>query len=518
MTGRATTSPVLAVLVLALAAIGAFQVTGRDGRVPDERSRAEATETSAAATTGAISSTGGRCRGVGIPIDADPHRILRRHPAGTTFCLAPGVHRLSRPLRPQTGDALAGRPGAVLNGSTVLSGWREEGGRWTTAGRLPPEPSDHGECLDEHPQCTLTEDVFLDGQRLARVASAEQVAAGSFFADYDRNTITVGTDPEGRLVEQAVAPALVRSRSDRVTVRGLVIEKAANEAQAAAVDGRTVSPRTGADWRVLDNVVRLNHGVGIGIGSAGLVRGNEVRDQGQLGVSVWERGAVVRDNILAGNGAAGYDPDWEAGGLKAWETENVRLVGNDVHDNRGPGLWSDGGCYRTTYRRNVVTANWGAGIQHEISYDALIVRNRIVDNGRRHKGWAWEAGIQIQSSGGLGIIAVKRNVVTGNANGIMVLQSGDRRTEWPAPRGPHVVRNVLIRRNRITMDADQWTGLVHDVGNHDVFDRAIRFRANTYEVDTRSARHFAWKDDVLTFEDWLGPGADQDRGGTLVVR
>ncbi|WP_159081320.1 right-handed parallel beta-helix repeat-containing protein [Nocardioides sediminis] len=508
----------LIALVLVLAGLGAILVTGREGRVLDERSRAQAAETSTTTTTGSARIAAGRCRGVGIPIDVDPHRVLRRHAAGTTFCLAAGVHRLSRPLRPQSGDALVGRPGAVLNGSAVLTGWQEEDGRWTTSGRLPPEPSDHGECLTERPGCTLSEDVFIDGQRLARVLGVEEVATGSFYADYDRNTITVGDDPEGRLVEQAVAPALVRSAGDRVTVRGLIIEKAANEAQAAAVDGRTVSPRTGSGWRVVGNVVRLNHGVGIGVGSAGVVRGNEVRDQGQLGVSVWEKGALITGNVLAGNGVAGYDSEWEAGGLKAWETENVKLVGNDVHDNRGPGLWSDGGCHRTTYRRNVVTANWGAGIQHEISYDALIVRNRLVDNGRRHKGWAWEAGIQIQSSGGLGIIAVKRNVVDGNANGIMVIQSGDRRTEWPAPHGPHVVRNVLVRRNRVSMHADQWTGLVHDIGNHDVFGRAIRFRANTYEVDTGSARHFAWKDDVLTFGEWQGPRADQDRDGTLVVR
>jgi hypothetical protein len=460
--------------------------------------------------------TGGRCLGVAIGTEADPHRVMRGHPAGTTFCLGPGVHRVVRPLAPQEGDTIAGLPGAVLNGSKVLTGWRQGDQRWTTSGHLPDEASLHGECLPEQPDCTFTEDVFLDGQRLSRAASADRVTADTYFADYSTNTITLGTDPGGRLVEQAVAPALVRSGHSGVTVRGLVVEKAANEAQEAAVDGRTDSPRTGSRWRVVGNVVQLNHGVGVGIGSRGVVRGNVIRAQGQLGISVWEQGALVRDNEVVLNGTAGYDPEWEAGGLKAWETVGVRLVGNEVHDNRGPGLWSDGGCHRTRYLRNRITGNWGAGIQHEISYDAVISRNRVVGNGLRHKGWAWEAGIQIQSSGGLGLIAVERNVVSGNPNGIMVLQSGDRRTEWPAPHGPHVVRNVLVRRNRVTLHGDQWTGLVHDTGGHGVFDRAVRFEGNTYRVDTSSAEHFTWRDEVLAFREWQSR-AGQDRNGRLVV-
>ena len=261
--------------------------------------------------------TRGRCRGVVIGTDQDPHRVLREHRAGTTFCLEPGVHRVVRPLVPEEGDTIAGVPGAVLNGSKVLTGWRRVGQGWSTSGRLPDEPSVHGECLPEEPECTYAEDVFLDGQRLSRASSADQVTPDSFFADYSTNTITVGTDPTGRLAEQAVAPALVRSGRSGVTVRDLVIEKAANEAQEAAVDGRTDSPRTGARWRVVRNLVQLNHGVGVGIGTDGVVQDNVIRAQGQLGISVWEQGALVRGNEVVLNGTAGYDPEWEAGGLKA---------------------------------------------------------------------------------------------------------------------------------------------------------------------------------------------------------
>lgn len=457
-----------------------------------------------------------RCRGVTIRPDQDPRRVMRLHPPRTTFCLARGTHRLARPLVPQRGDAVVGRRGAVLNGSKVLTGWSADDQGWTASAHLPRSPSDVGECLPTSPACTRTEDVFLDGRPLARARSRDGVTPGSFFADYSSNEVTLGVDPRGRLVEQAVAPSLVRSAASGVTVRNLVVEKAANEAQEAAIDGRTSSPRTGARWSVENNVVQLNHGVGIGIGRRGVVRDNVVRRQGQLGVSVWEQHVLVRDNVVLENGTAGYDPDWESGGLKAWVTEDVRLVRNQVHGNLGPGLWIDGGCLDTTYRGNEITRNWGAGIQHEISYDALVVRNRVVGNGLRHKGWAWEAGIQIQSSGGLGLIVVRRNTVAGNPHGIMVLESGRRLTEHPAPHGPHVVRNVRVVDNTVTLRPGQWTGVVQDLGSRAVFGREIRFRDNTYRLLSATQRSFAWRDALIGWGAWR-TSAGQDRDGRRVV-
>ena len=120
---------------------------------------------------------------------------MRRHPPGTTYCIAPGVHRLTRPLVPQDGDALVGQRGAVLNGSKVLSGWRAVPRGWSTSAFLPPEPSREGECLPEQPLCTVAEDVFIDGRPLARAASLDDVAAGTFYADYTTNIITIGTEP-----------------------------------------------------------------------------------------------------------------------------------------------------------------------------------------------------------------------------------------------------------------------------------------------------------------------------------
>jgi hypothetical protein len=471
--------------------------------------------------TGPVGPVASACDGVTVVPADDIQSLVDAHPPGTTFCLAAGTHRVSTPLAPRDGDAFVGEPGAVLSGSRELTGWRQIAPTaWSTTGFLPSAPSTYGECIPTEPACTYAEDVFLDKQRLHRVASLAAVTSGTVYADYARNSIVIGDDPGARLVEQAVAPSLIRGTVDDVTVENLVIEQAANEAQVGAIENRQVEPETtGSGWRILHNEIRLNHGLGIGFGDASTVSGNLIHQQGQLGFAAWGRDSVLRDNEIADNGVAGYSFEWEAGGSKIYLTRNLLVSHNDVHDNRGPGLWTDGGNIDTTYEYNRVVDNWGAGIQHEISYDARITHNLVTGNGRSHKGWAWEAGIQIQSSGGGGLIEVAHNVVADNANGVTVLDSGDRAYEDPAPYGPHVVQNIRVHDNTIIMSADQGTGVVEDTGRPDVFlpDSNIRFDNNTYRLDSLTGPHFYWNGEDIDWYAWTGSGNGNDIGGRASV-
>jgi parallel beta-helix repeat protein len=316
-------------------------------------------------------------------------------------------------------------------------------------------------------------------------------------------------------MEQAVAPSLVRSTVDDVTVANLVLEQAANEAQVGAVENRQVTPhRAGSGWRILDNEVRLNHGVGIGFADASTVTGNFIHHQGQLGFGAWGAGSVVSNNEVSFNGAAGYSPEWEAGGSKIWMTERQTVTQNYVHDNFGPGLWADGGNIDTTYEYNKVTDNWGAGIQHEISYDAVIRHNEISGNGRRHKGWAWEAGIQIQSSGGITLIEIAYNFVKGNANGITLIDSGGRALDRPVPHGPHVVQNVWVHDNTITMSAGETTGAVQDTGDRRIYtSNHNRFEANRYHLHSLTDPVFSWADTDMDWSRWRSLGDGNDLNG-----
>ncbi|TCO51741.1 parallel beta-helix repeat protein [Kribbella antiqua] len=378
---------------------------------------------------------------------------------------------------------------------------------WSTKGFLPGAPGVHGECLEEVPTCAYAEDVFVDKRRLTRVDSPAAVVSGSVYADYRTNTIMIGEDPGRHSVEQAVAPSLIRSMTS--PSQNLVLEQAANEAQTAAVESRQQTPhRVGSGWRIEHNEVRFNHGAGLGLADDAVVTANFIHHQGQLGFGAWGNGSVVSGNEISFNGVAGYSPEWEAGGSKSWLTDRHKVTHNYVHDNLGPGLWTDGGNIRTEYSSNKITGNWGAGIQHELSYDATIRDNDISGNGRRHKGWAWEAGIQIQSSGGIGLIEVTGNVVSGNANGIALIDSGNRADETPAPHGPHMVRNVWVHDNRVVMSEGQTTGAVQDTGDPVVYTN--RFESNTYYLQSRDEPHFSWNDADLTWAQWQDLGNDRE--------
>ena len=457
------------------------------------------------------------CDGVAVTPADEIQVVVDAHPPGTTFCLAAGTHRVDTPVVPRNGDSFRGEAGAVLSGSKELTEWvRVDGSRWTSAAFLPADPTTYGECDAAEPACSYVEDVFLDKQRLRRVSSAADLTPGTFFADYRNNAVVLLDDPRERLVEQAVAPSLIRATVDDVTVENLVVEQAANEAQVGAIENRQVEPEeTGSGWRILHNEVRLNHGVGIGFGDRTTVSGNVIRDQGQMGFGAWGSDSVVSNNEIASNGVAGYSSEWEAGGSKSYLTQDLVLSHNHVHDNRGPGLWADGGNSRTTYEYNLIVDNWGPGIQHEISYDAVIRHNVVTGNGlRSHKGWAWEAGIQIQSSGGVELIEVAHNVVSGNANGITLLDSGNRASEYPAPYGPHVVQNVWVHDNVISMAEGQSTGAVQDTGSPNVFTSGNnRFDDNTYRLGSLTGPHFLWGDEDVDWLHWTGSGAGNDIGG-----
>jgi len=154
----------------------------------------------------------------------------------------------------------------------------------------------------------------------------------------------------------------------------------------------------------------------------------------------------------------------------------------------------------------------------EISYDGVIRHNQVSGNGRQHKGWAWDAGIQIQSSGGIKSLEVAHNVVSDNANGITLIDSGDRTDERPAPHGPHLVQNVWVHNNDVSMSAGETTGAVQDTDDPAIFTQnRNRFEANTYHLSSLTQPNFSWADEDLSWTEWrvLANGNDMNGQGEI---
>jgi Right handed beta helix region len=449
------------------------------------------------------------CRGVKIRPGTRIQGVIARRPARTTFCLTRGVHRIAKPLIPKSHNRFVGEPGAVLNGSVLLSGFERTGEHWSVEARDPQNPATVGRCEGSYTGCTLPNDVYYDDRVLRRVLSRSELRPGSFYLEAASNRVFIANPPSGHKVEMAVASRAwegVGVGAYNVVIRNLIVEKFATEAQVGAI-------HAGRGWKVENNEVRLNHGGGID--NATVIRHNYVHDNGQIGVGGSAPNLVVDANEIAFNNYARYCTCWEAGGGKWTESRHLTITRNYVHDNHGPGLWTDSNNVDVLYRWNLVEGNSGAGIFHETSFKAVIRDNVVRRNGFGWKGWLAGAGILVNSSPNVEIV---RNVVANNADGIGITQwsrGSDRRY------GPHEAHDIAVHDNVITMRRG-FTGLLQGVGDPSYYSsRNNRFDRNTYRLGCKP-RYFVWRGagdraasyDSATTRDWRRFG--HDRRGRFV--
>jgi hypothetical protein len=458
--------------------------------------------TAAAAVLGPTGpSTAKPCNGTNIPVGTDPQPIIDAAPAGTTFCFAKGVHRLTRPIQPRTNDTLAGNAGAVLSGSVRLTGWKRSAKAWVVHHVLPTAYPLKGQCEDDKTKpCQLGEQLFVDGKHLTRVMSLSQLKPGTFFGDYKANALYLGDDPTGHVTELAKTQTAIDKSADDVTVTGLTIEHFASRPQAGAL-------QVGPGWKVTANEVRWNHAVGIMVieGDNAELSRNTVADNGQLGIGQYKSANVrITANLVTRNNTDGFwIADWESGGIKSTRSSG-EVSGNDVIANRGIGIWSDIAEYDRRITGNRIRDNAADGIRYEISYSAVIDQNVVEHNGfgtgRGSGGTLWDGGgINVNTSAD---VQVRGNLIKDNRNALSI----QSRTRGEGPRGTYVLRNVLVEGNLVVMtDAGASLGVVENKRSP-TQPGAITFRRNSYQ----GADHFAYHGKTMTWSEWQQSGFDQD--------
>jgi parallel beta-helix repeat protein len=458
--------------------------------------------TAAAAVLGPTGpSTAKPCNGTNIPVGTDPQPIIDAAPAGTTFCFAKGVHRLTRPIQPRANDTLAGNTGEVLSGSVRLTGWKRAGNGWTVHGALPTPYPLKGQCEDNKTNpCQPGEQLFEDGNHLIRVMSLSQLKPGTFFGDYKANALYLGDDPTGHVIEMSQTQTAIDKSADGVTVTGLTIQQFASRPQAGAL-------QVGRGWKVTANEVRWNHAVGIMVieGDNTVVSRNTVADNGQLGIGQYKSSGVkITANLVTGNNTDGFwIADWESGGIKSTRSSG-EVSGNDIIANRGIGMWSDIAEYDRRITGNRIRDNAADGIRYEISYSAVIDQNVVEHNGfgtgRGSGGTLWDGGgINVNTSSD---VQVRGNLIKDNRNALSI----QSRTRGDGPRGTYVLRNVLVEGNLVVMsDSGSSLGVVENKRSP-TQPGAITFRRNSYQ----GADHFAYRGKTMTWSEWQQSGFDQD--------
>ena len=406
----------------------------------------------------------------------------------------------------------------VLDGSTPLTGWApfvaSGAGRarlatrnvWAAPGRLPPRPAPDEHCFTAG--CGITQDVFVDGRRLERAMRLADLAPDRSTRASPRIASSSLSTRQDTWSSRPSRPASSR-RASRVRVADLSIAKAANAAQIGGLH-----TADGAEGWVIDNVeVFATHGTGAVVDS-GTVRNSRFHHNGQLGLAGAGHGSLVIGNEIYENNTAGYDPDWEAGGAKfgAWATD-MRVTGNRVHDNRGPGLWCDISCYRWTVDHNTVVDNVdpdrdsGAGIFYEISYRCSIHENFVSGDGRAAGG---KKLLPRWPDRDLGQLRLRRPRQRGHRRQRRGALQQDRHA---GNRGPSQVRNLSVRDNVMVQTASSGegavTGLVQDIDDDGYFtEKNNRWAGNTYHLPNRSGAYFDWSNELVSQAAWERFGQD----------
>jgi hypothetical protein len=279
-------------------------------------------------------------------------------------------------------------------------------------------------------------------------------AAGEWFFDYANDRVYMFDDPTGKKVELtsteyafASVPAGCNDNScvsNDVTIKNLDVAGYASPTQIPAVNAgaprnRSFNSDSGQQdfiterWHIEGVAASHNHGAGVGYNSGRdiFITKSKALRNGQIGMkgSKGIRNQVI-DNEIAYNATAGFNVGWEGGGTKFsrqigtnYDTNfGVRLANNYVHHNYGNGLWTDIENKFVIIEGNRVVDNEGAGIFHEISFEARIQNNPMVKgNGYGKLGQGcYGAGIQVATSQR---VEVSGNYLDDNNNGVVGIEN-----------------------------------------------------------------------------------------------
>ncbi|WP_244626375.1 right-handed parallel beta-helix repeat-containing protein [Bradyrhizobium ivorense] len=413
---------------------------------------------------------------------------------GAVLCLKKGVHR-AQAVRPRARQHFHGEGETVLNGSLLLERFTREERYWVARSQLQ-RVAQHGECLPSAPACNHPQAVFMDDKPMTRVPSKDALATGEFYVDYASGRIFLVDDPTVHKVEVTIAGFAFESSAADVLIDNLTVEKYGSRAQKGAIHARE-----GLRWVIENCVAQLNSGAGISVGTGTRVRGCDVHHNGQIGIEGEGKDILIDGNRIWSNNIYGFDPEWEAGGVKIAISNGVTFRGNRVTDNNGVGLWCDIECRNVLFEDNFVENNLYSGIFHEISFNAVIRRNVVRHNGRG-RGWFWYADILVAASEGVEVTGNTVTIEPGGC-GIMLIDQG-RRSEKGAT---YKTRNNTIHANEMTFEGAPCAGGASDTKRGEENFSIIstgnnQFDGNTYRVrGTSGPTRFVWGRDVT---DWAG--------------
>jgi len=270
-----------------------------------------------------------------------------------------------------------------------------------------------------------------------------------------------------------------------------------------------------ANGWVIDNIEsHSNIAAGIFLGHNFTVTNSIFRDNGVVGIGGDDfLGGYIFNNTIYGNGedqAGGY-----GGGIKISKCGSaanpVVIEQNEVYNNTRAGIWGVMGCHGFHVINNYVHDHETHGILYEISDNAYIADNTLVDNA---VGWSGLPGNW--SRGGITVaeskdVLVENNTLTNSRGGIVT-----RQTYRPSSSFEEtyfalfddltlVCSNITIQNN--TINGASETGIGNSGSGLGQLDNNsnINYICNTY--DNPNDMTFYWMDgEEYTYTQWQAAG------------
>ncbi|MBD3392092.1 MAG: hypothetical protein GF418_08450 [Chitinivibrionales bacterium] len=395
---------------------------------------------------------------VEIAVGDDIQAKVDANPAGTTYLIKTGIHRLQS-VKPKTGDTFIGEDDAILNGARDLKNWAQEGNRWVHT-HTSTISNVHGDCLPTDSMCGYAEDLYRDGKFVQQATNIGDVGKpptnqwlttpSMWYFDMANGKVYIGEDPSGHEWEISEKPRAIAGSADNVTIRNLTVLRYASEAQSGAVESSEGGGKAN-NWLIENCEVAWCHGAGIRLeGNNHTIRQCYIHHMGQLGVTiVTSTGSVFERNELYYNGVQDFNLGWERGATKFVKTDGLVLRNNYSHHNIGDGLWTDIENDNVVFAGNVLVDNYRMGLIHEIGFAADIYCNEIRRNGKSGYGrnsWMYDANLLVSASQD---VTVHHNVVEvhkdyGQAITIVQQDRGD----------DHYTKRIHVHHNDIIWQPD----------------------------------------------------------------
>jgi parallel beta-helix repeat protein len=286
-----------------------------------------------------------------------------------------------------------------------------------------------------------------------------------------------------------------------VHIKGLIIQHYASPDQYGAILAGDPKYGNTVGWIVENCEIRYNEHGGIKLGTKMQVLNNFIHHNKQIGLSGNGDSVRVEGNEISFNNYLKlYQFGWVLGGAKFINTRWLTVRGNKVHDNQGNGIWTDIGNSHALVENNVVTANSGAGIMHEIGYDITIRNNTVTKNGFA-RDWLTGAGILISASANA---TVYGNTVLDNKQGIMGLQQ--KRVHAGVDYSSNL-KNMYVHNNTVRVPAGGASGISSMLSTLAYTSRNNRFVSNDYDLGS-DTKPFYWMNDRRTKAEWQKYGND----------